>query len=205
MNPVSKLPSFKEWTARLAFERYRAVPEKIGGRTIAVSNPLLSKVLVDRKGNRYVRDGGAVRPASASDLKAHWRREVSEMRILRAQATAKKSGHEAQIRDVISHARSLGATARIVKPDDSASRYAYIRKGGVLIKVRVADHGQPMEGGRYVGGFSRELGRRHAAADVSLDPDTKIDVERAKAVLSNRLGGIMAAKASAGAGGDFGK
>lgn len=76
-------------------------------------------------------------------------------------------------------AAALGFDSHIVKPADTTSRYVYVRGPNGEIKLRIADHPQPIEGGAVVGGFSEKLGRRFKAADFSIDPSTKANLEDA--------------------------
>ena len=116
-------------------------------------------------------DGQYWREATAKDL----RDEVRE-----SAASAISSIYEAEMRqwqrdhDIWRAAqlgKRLGLSARIVTPSDSSSRYVYLtREDGAQLKVRAADHAQPVEGGRVVGGFDSSLGKRHSASHISIDP-----------------------------------
>jgi hypothetical protein len=80
--------------------------------------------------------------------------------------------------DLANEIADAGYSVRINVPDDSTSRYIYVDVPGreKEFKIRIADHAQPgySAGGKKVnlGGFSKELGKRHEASDISIDPTT---------------------------------
>ena len=80
--------------------------------------------------------------------------------------------------DLANEIADAGYSVRINVPDDSTSRYIYVDVPGreKEFKIRIADHAQPgyFAGGKKVnlGGFSKELGKRHEASDISIDPTT---------------------------------
>ena len=80
-----------------------------------------------------------------------------------------------------------GYDVKLSFPDDSSSRYLFVSNGEREIKVRIADHQQPI-GWREnritgemevlpVGGFSQTLRKRHLPSDISVDPSTGVTIE----------------------------
>ena len=78
-------------------------------------------------------------------------------------------------------ASETGLEVSIHHPHDSSSRYIYVElpKGGQY-KIRFATHEQPTDDGvNPVGGYDKDTGKRHSAADISIDPTTTDTLEKA--------------------------
>jgi hypothetical protein len=75
-----------------------------------------------------------------------------------------------QMRDAVAFAEKAirqGQDIKFKVPDGPYGSL-YVKAGDNT--VRFADHPQPKEGGKVVGGYSKTLGRRHYPADISVSP-----------------------------------
>lgn len=147
------------------------------------------KVLVDKQGRYYVT--AWTPPTGFSTPRQLSAEEVVKLRgeVRSTLMSWHKQNHEKSVQfdrpakelaDKI--VAKTGLSVTLEHPDDSNSRYLYLNlpKGGQF-KIRFADHGQPVErdwkqGGKVVpvGGYDSAKGRRHTAADVSIDPESGV-------------------------------
>jgi len=168
----------------------------IGGILLTEDRELESRLRSYKKGSDgkwYVNRGNKLEEATGDSKRVLLKdvREIAEI------AAEKRFSKETKFDgDALKTAKRIredfDLPVRISVPDDSNSRYVFAKmpKGGEF-KIRFADHGQPMEqvGDRVipVGGFDRARGIRHSAADVSIDPYTKDDINSALGALNKLL------------------
>jgi len=182
-------------------DRAVAVTLSEGGKTKKVSlapvggisvTPKTADFFEDESGGVFVKDKTksspsktVVRPAteqektSAKTFAKEQAREVAEF------ALTNNRKFDSKALDLSKQLKADGHDVKIVVPEDATSRYVYVKpkNGGKEIKIRFADHAQPVanygKGAEAVGGFSKEKNERHSAADISLDPKTKFTVQDA--------------------------
>lgn len=140
-------------------------------------------IWVDSKGAVFAGKGNKaapLRPVTAEELAAAKTRMTDSYLAVRSRAVDRRNRFDGQIEELANKAAVFGLGIRINYPDDSSSRYIYAtRQDGTQTKVRIADHAQPWENGRVVGGFNTKTGVRHAASDLSIDPETKLSADDA--------------------------
>lgn len=157
------------------------------GRRVRRLSPLLLSVSggiagwVARDGRVYAAADGLLPALTAEQAQAaieeHAREWEESLALCRQQRAAKIEKHEAIAQQVAEIAEAAGLTCRLVVPGDSTSRYIFVTaRDGRQIKIRVADHPQHVQCGNdgwaAVGGYCEATGRRHDAADISLDPES---------------------------------
>lgn len=102
-------------------------------------------------------EGAKSRMLSALEAGAESRRTLVKPHLQTAQDFAREAirqGHDVRF-----------------KMPDGPNGSIYVRVGDKGT-VRFADHAQPTEGGKIVGGYSTTLGRRHQPATMSVDPSS---------------------------------
>lgn len=145
------------------------------------------EMFVDKSGNIFTGKGTKVDPlrlATEQEISTAKQKMSDVYLSVRAKALENRNRFDAPIEDLANQAAEMGLSVRINYPDDSTSRYIYAtRADGAQTKIRIADHAQPWEGGKVVGGFSQKTGVRHSASDLSIDPETKLTNSDAVAYL----------------------
>jgi lambda family phage portal protein len=178
--PVSIVENGKAKKASLA---------PVGGLSVTAKT---AEFFEDQDGGVYVKDilkstfsKIIVRPATeaekikAGDFAKGQAREFSEFVL------TNNRKFDSKALDLSKQLKSEGHEVKIVVPEDATSRYVYVKPkgGGKEIKIRFADHAQPVanygKGVEAVGGYSKEKKERHSAADISIDPKTKLTIEDA--------------------------
>ena len=142
-------------------------------RDVEVTAPFFTTNLgVTKDGAWLVRGENNIwHEATEKDFHDEMRRQAAQTIDAAYQAQTEQWQRDYDIWKTAEFGKQLGLDARIVTPSDSSSRYVYLTRGdGEVLKVRAANHAQPVENGRVVGGFDSSLGRRHEPSHVSIDP-----------------------------------
>ncbi len=175
------VPELESYSSRFSFRRTAMVSGV--KKRISVSNTYFTKdsdgyaLMINASGQLFREGDRILEQVAGAELEKTIDDTYEELRHLRFRnATLRITEHNrynSYIENIGERLASHGYNVRLVYPDDSTSRYAYVTSfDNRQIKIRVADHAQPMEGGVFVGGWSDSLQARHTASDISVDPST---------------------------------
>lgn len=153
--------------------------KKVGLQAVSLG----STNLFQDKNNDYYRidysGKGSAHPVDSEYVENALEQISGEVANLRLQGLRQEMKFEQPARDLGNALAARGYDVTLKHPDDSNSRYLFVRDdSGNEIKIRMADHPQPVENGQVVGGYNKETYQRHPPADISIDPETGITAEK---------------------------
>lgn len=200
------LGDIEKSVGELVFNKYfntASMPSVINGikrfRSITMESVFSTNIAITRTGILLIRHKEGKEDCwhdsfNNEEFKTEIRTRANRLADLRLDRQKRQYALHKTIDDLARYAHDMGISAHVVIPDDSSSRYLYLEQNNKTLKIRSADHAQP---GIYqqldekescmkwvpVGGYSKSLGTRYEAADLSIDPETKKTIRDAKILI----------------------